>query len=80
MGLPFNSEEAAVVVADQGNGGPPAVFFVSVPSNLGVTWVDSMVSSLVLTPASSTPTAPATPTDTSTPPPPPPPGGAGNNP
>jgi hypothetical protein len=49
MGLPFNSEEAAVVVADQGTGLPPAVFFVSVPSNLGVTNVDALVSSLTLT-------------------------------
>jgi hypothetical protein len=78
MGLPFNSEEAAVVVVDQGNGGPPAVFFASVPSNLGVNWVDSFVGSLTLTPtASATPTvpatAPATPTATA-----PPPGG--NNP
>jgi hypothetical protein len=63
MGLAFNSEEAAVVVVDQGNGGPPAVFFVSVPSNLGVTWVDSFVSALALTPtAAATPTATATPT------------------
>ncbi|HTU76429.1 MAG TPA: DUF2510 domain-containing protein [Trebonia sp.] len=61
MGLPFNSEEAAVVVVDQGNGGPPAVFFTSVPSNLGVSWVDSFVSSLALTPtAAATPTAPPT--------------------
>jgi len=75
MGLPFNSEEAAVVVVDQGNGGPPAVFFASVPSNLGVNWVDSFVSALALTPTvAATPTAPATPT------PPPPAGNGGNNP
>jgi hypothetical protein len=72
MGLPFNSEEAAVVVVDQGNGGPPAVFFSSVPSNLGVGWVDSFVSSLALTP-----TVPATPSASITPTPPPP---GGNNP
>ncbi len=77
MGLPFNSEEAAVVVVDQGNGGPPAVFFVSVPSNLGVTWVDSFVGSLALTPTA-TPTTSATPTATS-PPTPPQPGGNGGN-
>jgi hypothetical protein len=59
MGLPFNSEEAAVVVADQGSGLPPAVFFVSVPSNLAVTNVDALVSSLTLTVA--TPTQSASP-------------------
>jgi len=75
MGLPFNSEEAAVVVVDQGNGGPPAVFFASVPSNLGVNWVDSFVSSLALTP-----TVPATPSATVTPTPPQPGGDGGNNP
>ncbi len=79
MGLPFNSEEAAIVVADQGTGLPPAVFFVSVPGNLGVANVDAVVGSLTLTVASPTqsPTPPqpgdgqppATPTD-----------GGGNNP
>jgi hypothetical protein len=59
QGLPFNSEEGAVVVADQGTGLPPAVFFVSVPSNLGVTNVDALVSSLTLTVPS--PTQSATP-------------------
>ncbi|MCW2934390.1 MAG: hypothetical protein JWM19_5352 [Actinomycetia bacterium] len=62
MGLAFNSEEAAVVVADQGSGLPPAVFFVSVPSNLAVTNVDSLVSSLTLTVA--TPTQSAQPNQT----------------
>ncbi|HEY6792839.1 MAG TPA: DUF2510 domain-containing protein [Trebonia sp.] len=64
MGLPFNSEEAAVVVADQGSGLPPAVFFVSVPSNLAVTNVDALVSSLTLTVA--TPTQSASPQPSST--------------
>ncbi|HEX4834085.1 MAG TPA: hypothetical protein VH478_23675 [Trebonia sp.] len=71
MGLPFNSEEAAVVVIDQGTGLPPGVFFASVPSNLGVSWVDSLVGSLqmTVTQASTTPppTAPAPPADTTTP-------------
>jgi hypothetical protein len=49
MGLPFNSEEGALVVVDQGTGLPPAVFFVSIPSNLGVPDVDALVSSLQLT-------------------------------
>jgi hypothetical protein len=48
MGLPFNSEEGAVVVVDQGTGLPPAVFFVSITSNLGVPDVDVLVSSLQL--------------------------------
>jgi hypothetical protein len=59
QGLPFSTEEAAVVVADQGTGLPPAVFFVSVPSNLGVANVDALVSSLTLTVTS--PTQSATP-------------------
>jgi hypothetical protein len=49
LGLSFTSEEAAVVVADQGTGLAPAVFFVSVPNNLNVTNVDALVSSLTLT-------------------------------
>ena len=50
MASPGN--QAAVVVTDQGTGLPPAVFFVSVPSNLGETNVDALVSSLTLTVAS----------------------------
>jgi Protein of unknown function (DUF2510) len=57
MGLAFNSEEGAVVVADQGSGLPPAVFFVSMPSNLGVANVDALVSSLTLTATSPTQSA-----------------------
>jgi hypothetical protein len=49
QGAPFTSEEAAVLVVDQGTGLSPAVFFVSVPSNLGVTNVDALVGSLTLT-------------------------------
>jgi hypothetical protein len=48
MGLPFNSEEGVVVVVDQGTG-LPAVFFVSIPANLGVADVDAVVNSLQLT-------------------------------
>jgi hypothetical protein len=62
MGLSFNSEEAAVMVADQGTGLPPAVFFVSVPSNLGVANVDALVSALTLTVASPTQSASPQPT------------------
>jgi hypothetical protein len=48
-GLPFTSEEAAVVVIDRGSGLPPAVFFASVPSNLAPAEVNALVSSLSLT-------------------------------
>jgi hypothetical protein len=50
QGLAWNSEEGAVVLADQGTGLPPAVFLVSVPSNLNVATVDALVASLTLTP------------------------------
>jgi Protein of unknown function (DUF2510) len=49
QGLAWNSEEGAVVLADQGNGLPPSVFLVSVPSNLSVATVDALVGSLTLT-------------------------------
>ena len=49
QGLQFTSEEGAVVVADLGSTIPPAVFFVSIPANLGESNVDSLVSSLQLT-------------------------------
>jgi hypothetical protein len=49
QGLQFTSEEGAVVVADLGSTIPPAVFFVSIPANLGSNNVDSLVSSLQLT-------------------------------
>jgi hypothetical protein len=48
MSLPFNSEEGAVVVVDEGTGQPPAVFFASVPNNLNVAEVDALVNSLTL--------------------------------
>jgi hypothetical protein len=48
QGLAWNSEEGAIVLADQGSGLPPAAFFVSVPSNLGVSTVDALVGSLTL--------------------------------
>jgi hypothetical protein len=55
QGLQWTTEEGAVVVADNGSTIPPAVFFVSIPANLGVNNVDSLVSSLQLT----TPSLPA---------------------
>ena len=49
QGLRFTDEQGAVVVADLGSAIAPAVFYVSVPSNLGEGNVDSLVSSLKLT-------------------------------
>ncbi len=48
QGLSWNDEMGAVVVADLGAGMPPAVFYVSVPGNLGENNVDSLVASLQL--------------------------------
>ena len=49
QGLQWTNEEGAVVVADNGSAIPPAVFFTSIPGNLGEGNVDSLVSSLKLT-------------------------------
>ena len=48
QGLAWSDEMGAVVVADSGTGAAPAVFYVSVPGNLGETNVDTLVSSLQL--------------------------------
>ena len=48
QGLSWNDEMGAVVVADSGTGAAPAVFYVSVPGNLGETNVDTLVSALQL--------------------------------
>jgi hypothetical protein len=48
QGLSWNDELGAVVVADLGSGVAPAVFYTSVPGNLGETNVDSLVSSLTV--------------------------------
>jgi hypothetical protein len=58
-GMTWTSELGAVVVADRGPGVPPAVFYVSMPSNLGETNVDTLVNSLAM-PASTATTPPAT--------------------
>lgn len=47
-GLAWNSELAAVVVVDRGAGQTPAVFYVSVPSNLGTQNVTVLLGSLRL--------------------------------
>jgi hypothetical protein len=49
QGATWTSEEGAVVVADTGTGNTPVVFFSSIPDTLGVTNVNSLVSSLQLT-------------------------------
>jgi hypothetical protein len=75
QGATWSDEQGAVVVADLGPGLAPAVFYVSIPGNLGENNVDPLVLSLQLTavpPASSSPTS-SSPTDGS-----PAPGGDGN--
>jgi hypothetical protein len=47
-GLAWTSEAGAVVVVDRGAGRAPAVFYASVPSNLGTGDVSTLVSSLRL--------------------------------
>jgi hypothetical protein len=47
-GLAWTSEAGAVVVVDRGAGQAPAVFYASVPSNLGTSDVSTLVSSLQL--------------------------------
>jgi hypothetical protein len=44
--LPWSSEAGAVVVVDRGRGQAPAVFFASVPGNLGTTSLKTLISSL----------------------------------
>ena len=48
QGLAFGSEAGAVVVVDRGAGQAPAVFYASVPSNLGSSEVSTLVGSLRL--------------------------------
>ncbi len=47
-GLAWTSEAGAVVVVDRGAGQAPAVFYVSVPSNLGTSAVGILIGSLRL--------------------------------
>jgi hypothetical protein len=49
QGATWNDEQGALVVADLGQGLAPAVFYVSIPANLGENNVDSLISSLQLT-------------------------------
>jgi hypothetical protein len=48
QGLAFSSEAGAVVVVDRGAGRAPAVFYASVPSNLGTSEVKTLIHSLRL--------------------------------
>ena len=48
QGLTWSSEAGAVVIADRGPGRVPAVFYVSVPSNLGTSAVGTLIGSLRL--------------------------------
>jgi hypothetical protein len=71
QGLAWQSELGAVVVADRGTGQAPAVFYVTVPDNMGMGNVDAELQSLRLaappaaTPPASAPSAgsPAPPAD-----------------
>jgi hypothetical protein len=60
QGATWSDEQGAVVVADLGPGLAPAVFYVSIPGNLGENNVDSLVSSLQVT---AVPQGSASPTD-----------------
>ncbi len=44
--LAWTSETGAVVLVDRGTGQPPAVFYASVPSNLGTGAITALVNSL----------------------------------
>ena len=48
QGLAWSSEAGAVVIVDRGPGQAPAVFYASVPSDLGTSDVSTLVSSLRL--------------------------------
>lgn len=63
QGLAWSNELGAVVVADEGTGVAPAVFYTSVPANLNENNVDTLVSSLQLT----TPAQPGSPPATGSP-------------
>ena len=83
QGLSWSDEMGAVVVADSGTGAAPAVFYVSVPGNLGESNVDTLVSSLQLsvTPQeAASASASASASATTTPPAPGNGNGDGNNP
>jgi hypothetical protein len=47
-GLAWTREAGAVVIVDRGAGRAPAIFYVSVPGNLGVSNVSVLIGSLRL--------------------------------
>jgi hypothetical protein len=78
QGVPWQAELGAVVVADRGAGQPPAVLFVTVPDNLGLSSVDVVLQSLQLSAPPAATTAPAgSPPANPAGSPPAPPGGGG---
>jgi len=60
----WSDEQAAVVVVDTGTGGPPAVFFTSIPQTLNESNIGTLIASLQLISAS--PSASATTTAAAT--------------
>jgi hypothetical protein len=56
VGATWTTEEGEVVVVDRGAGNQPAVFYVSVPANLGTGDVAALANSLTLTAATGTAT------------------------
>jgi Protein of unknown function (DUF2510) len=59
QGETWTSEQAAVVVVDTGTGSEPAVFFTSIPQNLGEANIATLISSLQLSSASASASASA---------------------
>jgi hypothetical protein len=57
QGMTWTTELAAVVVVDRGTGVPPAVFYVSMPGNLGEGNVDSLIASLQMPASTASPSA-----------------------
>jgi hypothetical protein len=61
QGMTWSNELGAVVVVDRGAGQVPAVFYVSMPGNLGENNVDSLVKSLQIPATASSPAATSSP-------------------
>jgi hypothetical protein len=80
QGVPWQAELGAVVVADRGTGQAPAVLFVNVPDNLGLSSVDVVLQSLQLSAAPPSAAPPATTPPAASPPAPAGGGAAGGNP
>jgi hypothetical protein len=61
QGLSWSTEQGAVVLVDHGTGASPAVFYASVPANLGEQNVSSLLSSLTMPASSASPGASGSP-------------------